>query len=303
MAVAGLLQVSGAVNLWTNGDGNGSWTDALNWGQHLPPAASDALLFTDAGTSSPLALNGSFTAGSLAFNAANAVTIDANASSTGLQALTLTGGGNALGGGPGVALSSSTPGTVTLGQADGHGEMGVRFTTDATFAVPNAAANLVLGRHTFLSAANTSQSTAFTFVTPGTFTKSGAGTLTVNGELAGGGLAIQAGTTLLNAPTRLTGSTSLTGGTLVPGDGAALQYSTVAPAAGLQFAAGLGTATFGGSADRRISLCRTAPVRRSRCRSPRAPARTAACSAAPAASPASARTIRRAGRPPPPPLL
>ena len=78
----------------------------LNWAPHLLPAAGDALLFTETGAGSQIALNGSFTAGSFAINATNSLTMDANNSSAHPQTLSLTGGPNALSGAPGVALAA-----------------------------------------------------------------------------------------------------------------------------------------------------------------------------------------------------
>jgi autotransporter-associated beta strand protein len=237
ICVAGIFEVAAAINEWTNSAGTASWADAANWSAQAVPQMGEALLFGDTGTSAPLALNRSFAAGSLNFAAAGTVTIDAYAVSGDWRSLKLTGGTNAFGGTEVLALGSNVTGTITLGQAAGHGTLTLFLPFQAGISVPNAAATLVLGANTTLRNSPTLSST---------ITKSGAGTLVVNGDIAVTNLIQAAGTLVLNAPTRYTGPTTVTGGTLVVANRQALQSSVVTPGTGVQFAAGLGTATFFG---------------------------------------------------------
>ena len=213
-----------AVNIF-NGSGtdwsvNSDWTDGA---VHLTPASGDDLLFNSGSvsTESTSTLNGSYTVQSLSFDiGANTLNINANASGTTAQTLTLnrSTGNDALGN-PNTLLdlSSTTTGTVNIGVAGGVGITNLVFGTSGVINVSNASVVLNLGANSVIS--GTGSNILF----------SGAGTLTLAGTNTFGGtgsfFGINSGTVNINNASALGAAGNqfnIGGGTLDNTSGAAI---------------------------------------------------------------------------------
>lgn len=206
IAVLGAESASGATNL-LDGPG-GSWNDPANWSLGTVPSATNALLLD---ATSPLvsSLDLLFTSQTLAFDTGSGVlNINANASGTTGQTLTLTGGTNALGGTSLLETSATTTGTINLGATAGVGTLTLALGADGAVNVANAGATLNFGANSILSGAFS-------------LNKTGSGTLTLAGANTFGGagknFTLTSGTVNLNNAGAL-GSTASTfiinGGTL-----------------------------------------------------------------------------------------
>ena len=99
----------GATNTFEMGT---SWNTGVDWSSGSVPAATDALLISQAaygGVLPDMTLDNSFTVQTLSFDTGtDNFSIDANVSGTTVQTLTFNGGTNALGG---AAMVGSVPGT------------------------------------------------------------------------------------------------------------------------------------------------------------------------------------------------
>ncbi len=218
-------------------DFNGSGTDwslAADWtnlttGLNGLPQASDDLLINSASLAagSTDALNAALTVQTLSFDiGTNSITINANASGTTGQTLTLNGtsGTDALGNQTTlIDLSSATTGTVNIGVASGFGTTTVALGTSGIINVSNASAVLNFGANSVISGGGSS-----IFFT-------GAGTLTLAGTNTFGGagsfFAMSSGTVNINNASALGDSGNLFtigGGTIDNTSGAAVTMSNYA---------------------------------------------------------------------------
>ena len=166
-----------------------TWNQASDWTSNPAfPQSTDDLLFSNGYATT---LDNSFTVQSMSFDiGSGTASIDANASGTTGQTLTLNGdgvGNDALGhSGMLIDLSAATTGTVNIGVASGVGTTTVALGASGAFSVGNPSATLDFGANSVISGAFSLTAGGGTIILAGTNTFGGAGqsfSLTGNGTL------------------------------------------------------------------------------------------------------------------------